>query len=125
MITKTPANRYGSIAAEIYDLDKPIGALPDTAFHLERLAAIDGPVLEPACGSGRTLIPLLEAGREVAGFDPSAEMLAQCAARCAERGLFPDLSCQRFDDFHYDRSFSAILVPVGSFTLIDDFARAL
>lgn len=81
MITKTPANRYGSIAAEIYDLDKPIGALPDTAFHLERLAAIDGPVLEPACGSGRTLIPLLEAGREVAGFDPSAEMLAQCAAR--------------------------------------------
>lgn len=119
------ANRYGSLAAEIYDLDKPIGALADTAFHLQRLAAIDGAILEPACGSGRTLIPLLEAGRDAVGFDPSAEMLAQCAARCAERGLSPDLSRQRFEDFHYDRSFSAILVPVGSFNLIDDFARAL
>ena len=39
--------------------------------------------------------------------------------------LFPDLSRQRFEDFTYDRRFAGILVPVGSFTLIDDFATAL
>lgn len=34
MSSDLTTNRYGSIAAEIYDLDKPYFALPDTAFHL-------------------------------------------------------------------------------------------
>jgi len=118
-------NRYGSIAAEIYDISKPFGALPDTAFHLERFAGFSRPILEPACGSGRTLVPFLKAGLDVTGFDPSQEMLDRCRARCAEAGFSPDLSRRRFEDFHYDHRFGAILVPVGSFTLIDDFAAAL
>jgi SAM-dependent methyltransferase len=125
MHTNTTTNRYGSIAAEIYDLDKPFGALPDTKFHLERFRGFRGRVLEPACGSGRTLVPLLEAGCDAAGFDPSAEMLDQCRARCAERGFTPDLSNQRFEDFRYDQPFAAILVPAGSFTLIDTFDVAM
>jgi SAM-dependent methyltransferase len=123
--TNTKTNRYGSIAAEIYDLDKPIGAQPDIAFHLERLAGVNGPILEPACGSGRALVPLLEAGHDVTGFDPSAEMIARCKARCAERGFTPDLSRQRFQDFSYPGAFAAIFVPVASFTLIDDFTEAM
>lgn len=123
--TNTKTNRYGSIAAEIYDLDKPIGALPDTAFHLQRLAGIEGRILEPACGSGRTLAPLLEAGHTVAGFDPSAEMIARCRALCADRGFSPELSEQRFEDFSYPEPFAAIVVPAGSFTLIAEFAQAL
>jgi SAM-dependent methyltransferase len=123
--SNTITNRYGSIAAEIYDLDKPYGALPDTAFHLQRFADIRGPILEPACGSGRTLVPFLQAGHDVAGFDPSPEMLERCRARSAEAGFAPDLSAQDFEDFHYDRAFAAIIVPAGSFTLIDDFAVAL
>lgn len=125
MHTNTNTNRYGSIAAEIYDIDKPIGAMPDTAFHLERFAGFGGRMLEPACGSGRTLLPLLEAGCDVTGFDPSPEMLERCRALCAERGYAPDLSDQRFEDFHYDHPFDAILVPVGSFTLIDRFEAAM
>jgi len=117
-------NRYGSIAAEIYDLDKPYFALPDTRFHLERFAGFDRPILEPACGSGRTLVPFLQAGLDAAGFDPSHEMLDRCRARCADAGLSPDLSLQRFESFAYERRFGAILVPVGSFTLVDDFAVA-
>src|SRR6185295_2171523 len=85
----TATNRYGELAAEIYDIDKPFGALPDTAFHLERFA----------------------------GFDQSPEMLARCRARCAERGFSPELGQQRFEDFRYPRKFGAILVPVGTFTL--------
>jgi hypothetical protein len=52
-------------------------------------------------------------------------MLDRCRVRCAEAGLSPDLSRERYEDFHYDRRFGAILVPVGSFTLIDDFAAAM
>jgi len=125
MHTNTTTNRYGSIAAEIYDIDKPIGAMPDTAFHLERFAGFGGRILEPACGSGRTLLPLLGAGCDVTGFDPSPDMLERCRALCAERGYAPDLSDQRFEDFHFDRPFDAILVPAGSFTLIDSFEVAM
>jgi SAM-dependent methyltransferase len=125
MPSDTLTNRYGSIAAEIYDLDKPYGALPDTAFHLQRFAGFERPVLEPACGSGRTLIPFLQAGLDVTGFDPSEVMLDRCRARCAEAGFSPDLTRQRYEDFAYDRKFGAILIPVGSFTLVDDFARAM
>ena len=118
-------NRYGAIAAEIYDIDKPYFALPDTAFHLARFEGFDRPILEPACGSGRTLVPFLQAGLDITGFDPSAEMLERCRARCAEAGFAPDLTRQSYADFAYDRRFGAILIPVGSFTLIDDFAAAM
>lgn len=121
----TAINRYASIASEIYDIDKPYGALADTAFHLETLANVSGPILEPACGSGRTLVPLLKAGHDVTGFDTSPEMLAQCRARCAEAGFAPALSEARFETFAYDQRFAAIIVPAGSFTLIDDFTTAL
>jgi len=119
------ANRYGALCAEVYDIDKPFGALPDTAFHLARLTKIDGPILEPACGTGRGLVPMLEAGHDVTGFDASPDMLARCRARCGERGFTPDLSQQRFEDFSYDRCFAAIIVPVGTFTLIEDFDSAM
>ncbi|HWF00905.1 MAG TPA: class I SAM-dependent methyltransferase [Caulobacteraceae bacterium] len=123
--SNTRVNRYGAIAAEIYDIDKPLGSLPDTAFHLERLSGVDGPILEPACGTGRTLVPLLDAGHAVSGFDASPDMLARCRTRCAARGHTPDLSQQLFEDFRYDELFAAIIVPVGTFTLIDDFAVAM
>jgi len=118
-------NRYGTMCAEIYDLDKPPGSLPDTPFYLERLAGTQGPILEAGVGTGRLLIPLLEAGLEVAGFDHSAAMLESCGRHCAARGLSPDLRQARFQDFAYDHAFSAIIVPVGTFTLIDDFDEGL
>jgi SAM-dependent methyltransferase len=119
-------NRYGAICAEIYDIDKPIDRpRPDIDFYRERLRSIDGPILEPAVGSGRALIPLLEAGLDVCGFDASPEMLARCRVRCAERSFAPDLRCARFEDFAYDEPFAAIVLPVGTFTLIDDLAQAL
>ena len=118
-------NRFGALCAEVYDIDKPYFFLPDTRFHLEWLAAVEGPILEPACGTGRTLVPLLDAGHDMTGFDASPEMLARCRSKCAERGHSPDLSQQRFEDFRYAEPFAAILVPVGTFTLIDDFAVAM
>jgi SAM-dependent methyltransferase len=123
--SNTRVNRYGALAAEVYDIDKPYFTLPDTRYHLDRLAEVDGPILEPACGSGRTLVPLLDAGHVAAGFDASPDMLERCRAKCAARGHAPDLSQQLFEDFRYAETFAAILVPVGTFTLIDDVQTAL
>ena len=108
MSSTLTTNRYGSIAAEIYDIDKPDFALPDTAFHLERFRGFAAPILEPACGSGRTLIPFLQAGLDMTGFDPSPEMLDRCRARCSATGFAPDLAGWTFADFAY-----AILAPAS------------
>ena len=119
-------NRYGSLAAQFYQLDKPVGhSFGDIAFYLDALHAVQGPVLEPAVGSGRVLVPLLQAGHEVDGFDASPEMLAVCRENCRAAGVAPRLSHARFEDFRYDRQFEAIVVPAGSFQLITHFETAL
>jgi SAM-dependent methyltransferase len=106
-------------------LDKPPGALGDIQYYLEHLRPLDGPILEAACGSGRLMIPMLEAGLPVQGFDHSESMLSQCREAADARGLNATLSRMRFQEFTYAHPFEAIVCPVGAFTLIDDFAEAL
>jgi len=63
---------YGSLCSELYDLTKPVGGdYPDVPYYLRRLAAIGGPVLEAAVGTGRLLVPLLRAGLQVEGSSAS------------------------------------------------------
>lgn len=53
----TRVNRYGALCAEVYDTDKPFGALADTAFHLARLAQIEGPILSRPAARGARSCP--------------------------------------------------------------------
>nr|WP_312444833.1 class I SAM-dependent methyltransferase [Brevundimonas naejangsanensis] len=113
------SNRYAGLAARVYELDKPVGrSFGDVEFYAARLKGCEGPVLEPAVGAGRVLVPLLEAGLDVVGFDASEAMLEMCRAACARRGLKADLSVARFDDFAYATRFGAAILPAGSFQLI-------
>jgi SAM-dependent methyltransferase len=111
---------YGKLATEVYDIDKPIGrSFGDVEFYLERLRSCVGRILEPAVGTGRVLIPLLEAGLVVEGVDSSHEMLAVCRARCAERGLEPALHEADIRSLSLPDRYEAIIVPAGSFLLIE------
>lgn len=118
-------NRYGTLCAEIYDLDKPVGSLFDIPYHQNRLKDLEGPILEAAVGTGRLFIPLLEAGLDMVGFDHSADMLAVCRHNAMARGLAPVLAQARFQDFAFDRAFAALIVPASSFMLVDEFDEAL
>jgi len=70
---------YSNLSSEVYDLDKYIGrSFGDVEFYSERLANCTGRILEPGVGTGRMLIPLLEQGLKVDGFDVSEEMLNIC-----------------------------------------------
>ncbi len=77
--------------AEVYDLQHRT-YLDDLPMYL-RLAREAGPsarILEIGCGSGRLLVPLVEAGWRVVGVDESAAMLRLAAARLA--ALSPSLA---------------------------------
>ena len=119
-------NRYGTLASWVYHLDKPIGrSFGDIEFYHDRLAGCSGPILEPAVGNGRMIVPLLEAGFRVEGFDASEEMLAFCRRECSARDLSPSLECRTFNDFQSETEFDAIIIPAGTFQLITNMNDAV
>ena len=115
---------YGKLATEVYDIDKPVGQTFEGGdhrleFYLGRLRSCTGRILEPAVGTGRMMILLLEAGLEVEGLDNSPEMLAICRARCAERGLDPVLYEGDMRSLSLPERYEAIIIPASSFLLIE------
>lgn len=119
-------NRYGKLASWVYHLDKPIGhSFGDQEYYRQRLTGCDGAVLEPAVGNGRIFVPLLEAGLAIEGFDASQDMIEYCQQECLKRRLPTPLTCQTFDNFHYEQRFAAIILPAGSFQLITDTTSAM
>ena len=73
-----------SLHVEIYDIMTSTDwaeAGTDVCFLRERFGNIKGPILELGCGTGRTAIPLAEAGFEVHGLDASSAMLSVARAK--------------------------------------------
>jgi len=114
-------NYYSTLSSEVYDIDKPIGhSFGDVEFYQERLSNIKGRVLEPATGTGRILIPLLENGIQVDGFDVSPEMLRICRENCSSRSLQPTLLEGRMESFSLETHYEAIIIPTGTFLLLHE-----
>ncbi|MDN7246186.1 class I SAM-dependent methyltransferase [Planococcus shenhongbingii] len=119
-------NYYSKLSTEVYDLDKPIGSsFGDIEYYQERLRKTSGRILEPAVGTGRMLIPLLEAGYEVDGFDVSAEMLEKCRDNCRQRNLSPNLFKGRMESFSTDQQYNVIIIPTGTFLLLHEREQSL
>jgi len=63
---------YSKLSSEVYDLDKYIGrSFGGVEYYYDRLESCTGNILEPGVGNGRILIPLLEKGLAIDGFDVS------------------------------------------------------
>lgn len=115
---------YQSLSAQVYDFDKPIGtSFGDLEFYeacLKNLT-VKGPILEPAVGTGRLMIPLLKKGYDLKGFDLSSQMLAICRDNLIKHGEDPTRVYQAsFTDFHYEQRFAAIVIPSGTFLLMTE-----
>ncbi|MEY8192136.1 class I SAM-dependent methyltransferase [Peribacillus simplex] len=117
---------YGVLSTEVYDFTKPVGYSidGDIEYYLERLKGTKGKILEAAVGSGRFLIPLLENGFIVDGIDYSTEMLDSCRKRCKERGLNPKLYEGNLRSFSLESKYEAVVIPTGSFCLIENLMDA-
>jgi SAM-dependent methyltransferase len=111
---------YGTLATEVYELDKPVGqAFADVDYYTALLADVSGSILEPAAGTGRFLIPLLEAGHQIEGLDSSPQMLACCRRHCRDRGLDPALREADMTLFVQLAAYEAVILPAGSIALLD------
>ncbi|MFN8468904.1 MAG: class I SAM-dependent methyltransferase [Caldilineaceae bacterium] len=79
------------------------------AAYYRRLIETSGqPALDLGCGSGRLLLPYLQAGLDVDGCDYSQDMLAQCEARASREGLSPNLYAQAMHELDLPRRYRTI-----------------
>jgi hypothetical protein len=115
---------YGPLCTQFYDADKPPASQPEVDWYEARLPRDAGPVLEPMCGSGRLLLPLVERGLHVHGIDASAAMLASCEARLAQAKLSTALFRQDVRALNVPFRYGAAFIAAGSFQLLPDEAAA-
>lgn len=106
---------YRSLCTEYYELDKPSPPADALKCYLNYAKEAEGSILEPMCGTGRFLIPLLEQGYTVTGFDYSPHMLEVCRKKCKERRLTAELSEATFETFSLSGKYNLIFIPSGSF----------
>jgi SAM-dependent methyltransferase len=89
---------------------------PEAPFFLREIARHGQPALDLACGTGRLLLPLLQAGIIIHGCDVSADMLEQCQRRATGMGLRPQLFNQPMHVLDLPHRYKTIYI-CGSFGL--------
>src|SRR5688572_20121261 len=99
-MNEQPATSLPSVFddGEAYDLvlkDIPYGL----DFYVALARSADGPVLDIACGTGRILLPCLQAGVDIEGMDLFEPMLKTLRAKAADLNLSPRLHQADMSDF--------------------------
>ncbi len=84
-------------------------------FYLALARETKGPVLEIACGTGRILLPCLEAGSDIEGLDYFEPMLQRLRTKAAAMGLSPRLHQADMSDFSLSRRFELVMIPFNAF----------
>jgi SAM-dependent methyltransferase len=114
-MTAEPYDR--SWSARIYDVqyEQYGAAAGDVEFYVELARGAGGKVLEAGCGTGRILLPMLEAGVDAAGIDSSGPMLQVLRANAAARGLEAEVHEADLRDFSLDDRFSLVVSPFRVF----------
>jgi SAM-dependent methyltransferase len=68
----------GKLCTIFNDLGKSLAAREETGLYTRFVRSKRESILEPMCGSGRFLLPLLQQGYDISGFDLSSDMLDAC-----------------------------------------------
>ena len=110
------ANPFDSIP-RLYDWEHD-PYVADIAVHVALARRFGGPVLELACGTGRLLAPLAQAGLEVAGVDSSQEMLVHARMRLDRLAVHADLHEQPMQSLQLPGTYRTIVLGLDSFGLL-------
>lgn len=84
-------------------------------FYLELARGANGPVLDMACGTGRILLPCLQAGVDIEGLDLFEPMLQRLRTKAAALGLSPRLTQADMSDFALPRRYTLVMIPFNAF----------
>ncbi|PES64992.1 SAM-dependent methyltransferase [Bacillus cereus] len=111
---------YGELCTKIYESDKSIASGKELDFYLSFAKDKSMKVLEPMCGKDRMLIPFIQNGLNIEGFDISEDMLKVCKEKAEKLNLKPVVSLGRIEEYHSDKKYDLIMIPIGSFSLLPD-----
>ncbi len=84
-------------------------------FYRGLAQAAGAPVLDVACGTGRIMLPCLQAGLDVDGVDLFPGMLARLREKAAALGLRPRLYQASMSAFRIDRRYALVMIPFNAF----------
>jgi len=99
---------------DVYDLvlkDIPYGL----DFYVALASKANGPVLDVACGTGRILLPCLQAGIDIEGLDLFEPMLKTLRAKAATLSLSPRLHQSDMSNFSLPRRYALVMIPFNAF----------
>ena len=112
---------YDGLEAAFYDRLDELSDLDDVGFYQWFAEANGGPVLDVGCGTGRVLIPLLEAGLSGVGIDASPQMAARARSALRERGLCGQIFESDMRDFDVGLGqYGFVIIPGYSWQLLVD-----
>jgi len=124
-MTREPLKTYLKLCTEFYDLEQHVNGVQALSFYMEKAHLAHGPILEPMCGSGRFLIPMLQAGLDAEGFDASAYMIDAFKHKYAQISAQEAPIWQQFvQDFDRNKLYNLIFIPYGSWGLITNLEDA-
>ena len=99
----------------------------DVQMYRDFALAVDGPILELGCGTGRVLIPLALEGHHVTGLELSEMMLAMAQAKANAAQMDDQVALIQGDmrDFEIPERFALTIIPINTFMHCYDTAQQL
>lgn len=82
----------------------------EVAYYTAAIERFGQPALDLACGAGRILVPLLDAGLAVDGVDISADMLAHARALARSHGHEPRLFEQAMHELELPTRYATVYI---------------
>lgn len=119
-----PADLEGYIQPELYDLAYSWYTV-DIPYYVARAREARGPVLEVGCGTGRVMLPTLEAGVDIDGLDLHPGMLEVLERKARAIGFQPRLARADMRDFTLPRRYRLITIPFRAFMHVTTTADQL
>jgi len=102
------------VRPELYDLYYS-WYTDDVPFYVAQAKEARGAVLEAGCGTGRVLLPTLQAGVDIDGIDVHPGMIEVLQSKAATLGLKPRVAVGDMRDFTMPRRYALVTMPFRAF----------